>query len=42
MIAILNNAKGRVGVNAQAVIMVFLGLIVGKRQRSTVLTLIYW
>ncbi|MDN7383667.1 hypothetical protein QZK98_01865 [Escherichia coli] len=30
MIAILNNAKGRVGVNAQAVIMVFLGLIVAK------------
>ncbi|ESA92115.1 hypothetical protein HMPREF1601_01271 [Escherichia coli 907779] len=30
MIAILNKAKGRVGVNAQAVIMVFLGLIVAK------------
>lgn len=30
MIAILNNAKGRVGVNAQAVIMVFLGLIVAN------------
>lgn len=30
MIAILNNAKGMVGVNAQAVIMVFLGLIVAK------------
>lgn len=30
MIAILNKAKGRVGVNAQAVIMVLLGLIVAK------------
>ncbi|EHT2206353.1 hypothetical protein KXB77_001400 [Escherichia coli] len=30
MIAILNKAKGRVGVNAQSVIMVFLGLIVAK------------
>lgn len=30
MIAILNKAKERVGVNAQAVIMVLLGLIVAK------------
>ncbi len=30
MIAILNNAKGRVGVRGQAVIIILLGLIVAK------------